>query len=298
MSHPFSLRQLEYAVALADALSFRRAAEQCNVSQPSLSAQIAQLEEALGVRLFERDRRRVLVTSHGAEVIARARAVLRGAADLHVCARSGDPFAGTIRIGVIPTVSPYLLPRIAPALRREYPRLQAQWTEEKTAVLAAQLASGTLDAMLAAREAQLGEVDFEVIAEDRFLVAAASSHTLARTSGPVRVSELRGENVLLLEDGHCFREQALAICSRAKAHELEFRATSLTTLVQMVAGGGALTLLPQMAVDVEARGLKLRRFTDPAPHRTIVLAWRTSSARTAALRKIATTIRRAARRGA
>ena len=292
MSHRFSLRQLEYAVALADTLNFRKAAEQCHVSQPSLSAQLAELEEAIGVRLFERDRRHVLVTPQGAAVIARARVLVRHADDVEMSARdAADPFAGTMRIGIIPTVSPYLLPRIAPVLRRDYPRLRLLWTEERTAALANQLESGTLDAMLVAKEAQLGNVDTEVIAHDHFLLAASRTHPLLRTSRPVRPSELRGEEVLLLEDGHCFRDQALAICARAKAHELEFRATSLTTLVQMVAAGDAVTLLPELAVNVEGRGLKLRKFADPAPHRTIVLAWRKSSPISRALRTIAATLR-------
>lgn len=296
MSHRFSVRQLEYAVALADTLNFRKAAQQCNVSQPSLSAQLAQLEESIGVRLFERDRRRVIMTPQGAEVIALARVVLRAVDDVETSARrAADPFAGTLRIGVIPTVSPYLLPRIAPALRRDYPHLQVRWSEDKTAALAQQLESGTLDAMLLAREAQLGDVAMDVIAEDRFLLAAAGTHPLARTSRPVRTSELRGQDVLLLEEGHCFREQALAICSRAKARELQFRATSLPTLVQMVASGAAVTLLPEVAVNVEGRGLKLRTFSDPAPHRTIVLAWRKSSPMSDALRKIGATLRGAVR---
>lgn len=292
MSHRFTLRQLEYAVALADALNFRKAAEQCHVSQPSLSAQLAELEAAIGVQLFERDRRHVLVTSRGAAVIARARDLLRCADDVERSARSAaDAFAGTMRIGVIPTVSPYLLPRVAPLLRREYPRLHLLWSEEKTALLARQLQSGTLEAMLVAREADLGEVDFEVIVRDHFVLAGARAHPLMRSERAVRTAELRGEDVLLLEDGHCFREQALAIC--AKAHELEFRATSLTTLVQMVAGGGAVTLLPELALDVEGRGLRLRRFSDPQPHRTIVLAWRKSSPLGEALRTIGATLRTA-----
>lgn len=295
MSHRFSLRQLEYVVAVADTLNFRRAAERCNVSQPSLSAQLAQLEEAIGVQLFERDRRRVLVTHHGSEVIERARVVLRSAGDLEISARTAaDPFAGTLRIGVIPTISPYLLPRIAPVLRREYPRLQLLWSEEKTATLAQRLESAALDAMLVAREAALGDVETEVIAEDRFLLAAARTHPLGRSSRPVRSADLRGQNVLLLEDGHCFREQALAICARAKAHELQFRATSLTTLVQMVAAGDAVTLLPELAVKVEGRHLKLRRFADPVPHRTIVLAWRKTSPMRDALRRFGKTLRAAA----
>jgi len=294
MSHRFSLRQLEYAIALAETLNFRKAAELCHVSQPSLSAQLAQLEEAIGIQLFERDRRHVLVTSHGAEVIARARVLLRCADDVEIAARrAAGLFTGTMRVGIIPTISPYLLPRIAPVLRREYPRLHLQWTEERTAMLASQLERGTLDAMLLAREAHLGEVDCEVIAKDRFLLAAARNHPLVRSSRPVRVSELRREDVLLLEDGHCFRDQALAICSRAKANELEFRATSLTTLVQMVAASDAVTLLPELSINVEGRGLKLRRFADPSPHRTIVLAWRKTSPMSAALRTIGATLRSA-----
>jgi LysR family hydrogen peroxide-inducible transcriptional activator len=295
MSHRFSLRQLEYAVAVADTLNFRKAAERCNVSQPSLSAQLAQLEDAIGVRLFERDRRRVIVTPRGGEVIARARVLLHDADDVETSARrAADPFTGTMRIGIIPTVSPYLLPRVAPMLRREYPQLHVLWREEKTAILSDQLESGALDAMLVAKEAHLGDVEFEVIAHDRFVLAAARTHPLVLSRRPVRAAELRGENVLLLEDGHCFRDQTLAICARAKAHELEFRATSFATLVQMVAGGGAVTLLPELAVNVEARGLKLRSFAGPAPHRTIVLAWRKSFPLRNALKKIGATLRSAA----
>lgn len=295
MSHRFSLRQLEYAVAVADTLNFRKAAERCNVSQPSLSAQLAHLEEAIGVRLFERDRRRVIVTRHGSDVIARARVLLHHADDVESSARhAADPFAGTMRIGIIPTISPYLLPRVAPLLRRQYPRLRLLWREEKTASLSEQLESGALDAILVAREAHLGEVEVAVIAEDRFVLAGAGTHRLMQDRRPLRAAALRGENVLLLEDGHCFRDQALAICARARAHELEFRATSLATLVQMVAGGGAVTLLPELAVNVEGRGLELRRFANPAPHRTIVLAWRKSSPLRNALRTIAATLRSAA----
>jgi LysR family hydrogen peroxide-inducible transcriptional activator len=228
-------------------------------------------------------------------VIARARLLLQHADDVESSARrAADPFAGTIRIGIIPTVSPYLLPRIAPKLRREYPRLHLLWREEKTALLAEQLESGALEAMLVAKESHLGDVDLEVIAYDRFILAAGRAHPLVHDARPVRTSELRGEDVLLLEDGHCFRDQTLAICERVKAHELEFRATSFATLVQMVAGGGAVTLLPELAVKVEARGLKLRNFAEPVPHRTIVLAWRKSSPLRGVLRKIGETLRRAA----
>lgn len=293
MSHRFTLRQLEYAVALADTLNFRRAAEECNVSQPSLSSQVAQLEESIGVRLFERDRRRVLITPQGADVIERARQLLRQADDVETSARrAADPFTGTMRIGVIPTISPYLLPRITPHLRREYPRLQFFWTEERTANVVHLLEGGNLDAILVAKEATLGEVECEVLARDAFVIAAARSHPIVKSSEPARPSDLRGHEVLLLEDGHCFRDQALAICSRAGVREREFRATSLTTLVQMVAEGEAVTLLPEMALRVERHGLKVREFAAPAPHRTIVLAWRKASPLRGAFRQIAGTMRR------
>lgn len=293
MSHRFTLRQLEYAVALAETLNFRRAAEECNVSQPSLSSQLAQLEESIGVRLFERDRRHVLLTPQGGEVIKRARMLLRQADDVELAARrAADPFAGAMRIGVIPTVSPYLLPRITPLLRREYPRLQFLWTEERTASVVHQLEAGHLDAILVAKEAALGTVECEVLARDRFVIAAARAHPLMRSATPARPSDLRGHEVLLLEDGHCFRDQALAVCSRAGAREQEFRATSLTTLVQMIAGGNAVTLLPELAVRVEGHGMKLRQFAPPGPHRTIVLAWRKASPLGTAFRHVAATIRR------
>ena len=279
-AHAFSLRQLQYAVAVAEALNFRKAAERCHVSQPALSAQIAQLEQVLGTALFERDRRRVLVTAAGRELIERARAVLRETDDLVESARrAGNPLAGTLRIGIIPTISPYLLPRIAPALRRAYPALKIQWVEDKTEVLARSLSTGSLDAAVAALESNLGEVDEAIIANDPFVIAAAPDSVLGSKRTPAKASELRNEGVLLLDDGHCFRDQALAICAEARASELEFRATSLTTLTQMVAAGAGVTLLPRLAVATETLRTKLtvRLFEEPAPHRTIALVWRRRS---------------------
>jgi len=295
-AHPFSLRQLQYAVAVADALSFRKAAEACHVSQPSLSASLAQLEEAIGVQLFERDRRRVLATTAGREVIERARFVLQNADDLEEsAARAGDPFAGTLRIGVIPTVSPYLLPAAAPALRAAYPRLTLLWAEDKTDALLQKLDSGALDAAIVARQAEFPDLEQEVLGTDAFVLATPITHPLAKTAAPARPADLRGEDVLLLDDGHCFREQALAFCSRAKARELEFRATSLSTLAQMVAAGAGITLLPRLAVEIEAdrAGLSVRDFADPSPHRTLVLVWRRRSPLTSALHQLSLAIRKA-----
>jgi LysR family transcriptional regulator, hydrogen peroxide-inducible genes activator len=290
----FSLRQLQYAVAIADTLSFRKAAERCHVSQPSLSAQLAALESALDVRLFERDRRRVLVTHAGEVVIARARTLLREADDLAASARRlVDPFSGNLRIGIIPTISPYLLPNVAPALRKRFPRLATRWTEDRTESLVRALDEGELDAALLALEADLGDVEHEVIATDPFVIAAPPDHPILKHR-LAHAAELRGLGVLLLEEGHCFGDQALAFCSDARANELEFRATSLGTLTQMVASGDGITLLPELAVPIETEraNIAVRRFAEPAPHRTIALVWRKRSPIADALREITREIRR------
>ena len=294
--HPFSLRQLQYAVAVGESLSFRKAAAACHVSQPSLSAQLAELEDALGVRLFERDRRRVLVTAAGKELLARARRVLLEADDLVAAARlAGDPLAGSLRIGVIPTISPYLLPSATPVLRKAFPRLTPVWVEDKTETLVRSLDAGALDAALLALEAELGDVEHEVVAPDPFVLATRRDDPLGSKSTPAKVAELRDASVLLLDDGHCFRDQVLAFCSSAKAHELEFRATSLPTLAHMVAGGSGVTILPELAVPTEAQraGLRVRAFARPVPHRTVALVWRKGSPSAPALRKLASTIRAA-----
>jgi LysR family hydrogen peroxide-inducible transcriptional activator len=295
--HPASLRQLQYAVAVADTRSFRRAAERCGVSQPSLSAQLSQLEGALGVRLFERDRRRVLLTPAGEGLIERARRVLVDADDLVDAARRlGDPLAGTLAIGVIPTVSPYLLPAAAPA----HPRLTVRWVEDKTEILARDLHAGRLDAALLALEADLGgPLQREVIGRDRFLLAAPRSHPLAKGARPARLDELRGARLLLLDDGHCLRDQALAICASARTEELAFRATSLPTLAQMVSAGAGVTLLPHMAVATESRGadLAVRPLADERAFRTLALVWRPSSPLGPALRKLAASIRASYEKG-
>lgn len=294
--HPFTLRQLQYAVAVAESLSFRRAAERCRVSQPSLSAQLQQMEAVLGVRLFERDRRRVLVTAAGKELVERARRVLLDADDMVIAARrASDPLAGTLRIGVLPTISPYLLPSATPALRAAFPRLTAIWIEDKTFALVQALQAGALDAALVALEANIGDVEHAVVAVDPFVLAARPDDPLGAKSSPAKLSELRGANVLLLDDGHCLRDQALAVCANAKARELEFRATSLPTLAQMVAGGAGVTLLPRLAVatEVSRAHLRVRAFAEPAPHRTVALAWRKRSPLAAALRQVAATIRSA-----
>ncbi len=264
------------------------------MSQPSLSQQIGELERALGVRLFARDRRRVLLTAAGEALVARARRVLVEADELvEASARLGDPLSGTVRIGVIPTVGPYLLPRAAPAIRSALPKLAVGWEEDKTAALVRRVTTGELDAALAAREADLGELLQAELATDPFVLAAPPDHPLARRAGPLRPADLRGERVLLLDDGHCLRDQALEVCARGRAEELGFRATSLPTLVQMVAAGAGVTLLPRVAVEAEASraALRIRPFARPSPGRTLVLAWRKGAASEPALREVAGAIR-------
>ena len=292
--HPVTLRQLQYVVAVAEHRSFHRAAEACAVAQPSLSAQVAQLEASLGLRLFERLARGVLVTEAGAEVVLRARRTLLEADDLVSTAERGrDPLAGALRVGVIPTVAPYLLPEAAPTLRAMYPRLQLLWVEDKTHAVVERVRSGDLDAAIVALESELGDLEREAIGKDAFVLAVPHGHPLASGDAPVRADKLEGETVLLLDDGHCFRDQALAVCHRMRAEEASMRATSLSTLAQMVAGGAGVTLLPSIAVAAEnrARGLALRHFGPRGPSRTLAVAWRKSAPAGPALRALAGTLR-------
>ncbi len=282
----FSLRQLQYAVAVADTLSFRKASERCHVAQPSLSAQIAKLEQDLGIQLFERDRQHVLITPAGQAILERARALLRDAADLETeASRATGLLRGKVRFGVIPTISPYLLPQLTPALRSAYPELQTYWIEEKTSVLIDRLRHAELDAALLALESQhvedaLGSLEYSTIAKDPFVLATPRAHKKIHDLSLLTLKELRGTEILLLEEGHCLNEQIGGLCSRVKAKQAEFRATSLPTLVQMVAGGAGITLLPELAIPTETRRARvsLRRFARPAPYRTIIFLWRKQSA--------------------
>jgi LysR family hydrogen peroxide-inducible transcriptional activator len=295
-----TLRQLQYLLAVASTRSFRKAAAACHVSQPSLSAQVAQAERALGVKLFERDRRHVFPTPAAEEVLARAASLLLAADDLVAAGtRLGDPLAGRLRIGVIPTIAPYLLPRIVPRLRREYRKLVVLWHEDRTAELVTALREGRLDAALVALEAPLGDLERVPVGDDPFVLCAPRGHTLVRGRGPLPVSALAGAEVLVLDEGHCLREQTLEVCSTGRARETGFRATSLPTLVQMVAAGAGITLLPQLALPVELRGARLavRRFAPPPPGRTLGLVFRRGAALAEPLRQVAATIRAAHPRG-
>lgn len=294
----FTLRQLQYVVAVSETLSFSRAAERCHVSQPALSAQLAEVENQLGVVLFERARKQVLVTPAGASLLPLIRRALIAADELEQTAElAREPFGGTLRLGVIPTISPYLLPRIVPALSAAKPKLRLVWTEDKTEDLMTALNEGRLEAAIVALEAPIGDVEHAVIGHDPFVLAMPKQHRLAKGRTRVRREELRDESILLLDDGHCVRDQALSFCSQAGPTELGFRATSLSTLAQMVGSGTGITLLPELSVNTENRDgqLAVRRFADPEPSRTIALVWRKQSPLGPSFHALADIMKKAAR---
>jgi LysR family transcriptional regulator, hydrogen peroxide-inducible genes activator len=290
-----SVRQLESLVAVADQRSFRRAAGALGISQPALSAQVQAAERLLGVQVFERDRRSVLVTPAGEEVVGRARAALAAIDEVGDAARRrGEPLVGPLRLGVIPTVAPYWLPPLLPAVRARFPRLELILREDQTARLLAGLGAGTLDVALLALPVP-GDLTTAPVAREAFVAAAPRGSALTRARRKLAERDLDAHTVLLLEDGHCLRDQALAVCERGGAVEaMEVRATSLPTLVQMVAGGLGVTLLPEAAAAalVQPKGpVVVVPFGSPAPGRTLGLAWRTSSARLREFRLLAETLR-------
>ncbi len=289
-----SLRALGYLVAVADERHFGRAAANCFVSQPTLSAQIKKLEEQLGVQLLERNQRQTMVTPAGEEIVGRARKILQGVDEIIDLARSShDPLAGELRVGLIPTVAPYLLPRVSRSLKQSLPRLRLMLLELQTEELLAQLRAGSLDLAILALPFDQDALQTEPLYDEEFLVALPDDHPLA-ASAAISVADLDDQTLLLLEEGHCLRDQALEVCSRVSIREpQDFRATSLETLRQMVAAGIGVTLLPALAADAAASpdaGLAVRPFRSPRPSRTITAAWRATSARTATMQAVGATI--------
>jgi LysR family hydrogen peroxide-inducible transcriptional activator len=276
-----SLRQCEYMVAIDEHGSFSHAARACGVTQPALSAQVRTLEESLGLALFERRPGGATATVAGEHVIALARRIMADVDGLVATARAmQDPLRGTIRLGVIPTVAPYLLPQVMPHIRARFPKLRLLLREERTDRLTSLLHEGELDVALVALESDLADLETLPLFSDPFVLAVSHSHRLAKRKR-VGAKDLLGEDVLLLDDGHCLRDQSLAICDAAGACELgDFRATSLTTLLQMVEAGVGITMLPEMAVrrthDLSSR-LRVIEFRSPVPGRTVAVAWRRST---------------------
>lgn len=274
-----TLKQLRYFGTLARELHFGRAAELCAVSQPALSMQIQELERELGTALIERRHSGVTLTDHGREVAARAARILAEVHDLVDYARHQSRLlCGPFHLGVIPTVAPYLLPLLLPRLRQDYPELELHLRETQTAGLIAELSSQTLDAVLLALPPGAPDLETLPLIEDRFVLAVPPG-----TGGDASAEDLvASERLLLLEEGHCLRDQALSFCRLQQVDGVyTFGASSLSTLVRMVANGHGATLLPEICLPAEVRGgeVRLIRFPDPPPSRTLGLAWRASSPR-------------------
>jgi LysR family transcriptional regulator, hydrogen peroxide-inducible genes activator len=287
-----NLRDLRYLVALADHKHFGRAAAASFVSQPTLSTQIRKLEDELGVSLVERAPRRVMLTPIGHDIAERARRVLAEVTQMgEVARRSQDPEAGTVRLGLFPTLAAYLLPHVLPAVRARFPRLELLLVEEKTDVILARLRDGRLDAGILALPVHDDRLHVEPLFEEFFVLAAPQSHPLARRDKPLALHDLDHEHLLLLEEGHCLRDQALDVCRLAGANEHDgFRATSLETLRQMVAAGVGMTLLPMLSVQPPvppSPDIHLLPFRGKPPSREVAMVWRRSSAMDAFLQQLA-----------
>ncbi|MEZ5460750.1 DNA-binding transcriptional regulator OxyR [Dokdonella sp.] len=277
-----NLRDLRYLVALSEHKHFGRAAEACFVSQPTLSTQIMKLEDELGVTLVERTPRKVLLTEVGQEIVQRARDVLHEVDQIKAIARRTlDPESGTVRLGIFPTLGPYLLPHVVPPIRKRFPNLELLLVEEKTEIILRQLREGRLDAGILALPVHDNQLHMEKLFDEPFVLAVPEGNPLAALRN-IRLDDLADQNLLLLEEGHCLRDQALEVCQLAGTGERSgFRATSLETLRQMVAANVGITLLPTLAVKPpvpQVEHMKLIEFKSRAPSRHIAMVWRKSSA--------------------
>ena len=290
-----NLRDLKYLVALADHKHFGRAAAASFVSQPTLSTQIRKLEDELGVPLVERAPRKVMLTPAGRDIAERARRVIAEVEQMKEAARrSQDPEAGTVRLGLFPTLGPYLLPHVVPRIRERFPRLELLLVEEKSDVILARLREGRLDAGLLALPVHDEQLHAEFLFEEPFLLAVPETHPLAKKDS-LALKDLAHERLLLLEDGHCLRDQALDVCELAGTGERSgFQATSLETLRQMVAANVGVTLLPTLAVKppvARSENIHLLGFRDSKPSRQIAMVWRRSSAMAGFLQQFAQVFR-------
>lgn len=285
-----TLKQLRYLCAVADHQHFGQAASASHVSQSTLSAGILELEETLGVSLVERNNRKVILTPLGEEVVERAKGLLVDVEDMiSLCAGAGVPFQGRMRMGVIPTVAPYLLPGLLGQIRARHPEFKLYIREDLSQPLVDALQAGELDVLLLALPFPADQVETMALFDDRFLLACQDSHALAQRE-PLRSTDLRGESLLLLEEGHCLRDHALEACKLRDAQiTVPYQATSLATIVQMVANGIGITLLPEMAVasGIAANtSLVIKSFEQSNVTRQIGLMWRKKTPRRVEFRQL------------
>lgn len=290
-----SLKQLHYLVALAEHCNFTKAAEACFVTQSTLSAGLQELETQLGTLLVERDRRKVLLTDAGREVAERARAILAQARDLVDSASAVQPMSGLLRLGVIPTIAPFLLPRILPELRERYPELRLGLREDITEALLQRLGDGRLDFALIALPYDTGTLRVEPLFEDALWLVAGRDEALTRRRRLQLTPEIT-DRLLLLDEGHCLRDHALLACGSAVPQAAkEHETTSLLTLIEMVDYGLGVALIPELALTgslADSPRLQVRELAAPAPRRTIALVARNSSVRHAEMRALAQAVMR------
>ena len=289
-----NLKDLKYLVTIADTGHFGKAAERCFVSQPTLSAQLKKLEQTLGVQLVERQPNNVKLTEIGREVAERSRRMLAQSEEIVAIARANaDPLAARLKMALIPTIGPYLLPRITQKIRKALPKLKLMLYEHQTESLLERLQAGDIDLGILALPVSDEHVHTRVLYEEIFVLAVPDGHALAKKSR-VKVTDLDQQTVLLLEDGHCLRDQALEVCHRVDIREAEnFRATSLETLRQMVVAGLGVTLLPSLAVEPPfgaQRGMSIIPFASPQPKRTVGAIWRKSTTNAAAIEAVCNVI--------
>ncbi len=291
MSLP-TLKQLQYLIALADHGSFSEAANASNVTQSTLSAGIATLEDCLGQTLVDRSQRQITFTPLGLEIMDKARMILSDAASLVARARSLDePLTGPLRLGIIPTIAPYLLPRILPGLRAQFPKLELQLREDLSHRLVEAVRLGQLDLILLAFPFDTPGMDQITIYEEPFVLACPKGAWAGHN--PARITDLENHTLLLLEEGHCLRDHALAACNLQPRRERQtFSATSLSTLIQMVGHGYGITLLPEMAANSVPDTMEMIPFSKPAPMRQIGLAWRKNGLKIKDFQILSETIKR------
>jgi LysR family hydrogen peroxide-inducible transcriptional activator len=286
-----NIRDYEYIIAVAKLGNFGAAAKACNVSQPALSMQIKKLEDILGVQIFERKGKSFLVSDVGKQIIAKAEDIIRKNSELREIAKQAkDPYSGTIKLGAFPTLAPYYLPKIMPGLGKKFPKITFLLREEKTPELIKKLENGELDIALLAIPTGVENMQEIAVFDDEFLVALPTNHPLAKRK-ILKRTDIADEKILLLEDGHCLRNQALEYCEIMGAHEMhDFRATSMETLREMVASGLGITFIPEIAA-VPRKNIVYIKLERPAPSRKIGLVFRNTHARSKVFKELAELLR-------
>jgi len=273
-----NLREMSYLVAVADLRNFTKAAEHCNVSQPTLSAQIKKMEEFLDVKIFERDNKQVMITEEGKDIIQSAERILQEVERIkEIAEHAHNPFFGKFRLGAFPTLSTYIFPDMVPQISKLMPELHLILIEDKTAELMEKLHKGEIDAALLALPVHGDSLEIKPLFDDDFFLAVFPKHPLSNTA-EINMDELAQYRLLLLEEGHCLRDHALEVCHQHHiAEEQDFRATGLETLRQMVKAGTGITMMPEIAINNSESGIQYIPFMSPAPYRTIALVYRKSS---------------------